>query len=224
MNSGPEGSWRRGDCQQCGASCWAPFQAAATSQCWKCSHSGVTAEAGRAMAVNSLQLLHQELQLRIEASPGSLQANQREAASERRLAMQWRDLWPEDYEVLIELETEAAVEPHEIVLTAFAENVQTQAEDRNQQLAGSWRRDPRSNSWTLARARTVRAADVARLQVPSTTSWCGGTCAICLEDFEIARDLRTLPCCGHVFHAACLEQWLTRGRAVCPLDNFDVFA
>lgn len=39
-------------------------------------------------------------------------------------------------------------------------------------------------------------------------------CTICLECLEPAQDIGVLPC-SHVFHCACVEQWL-RGRRTCP--------
>lgn len=39
-------------------------------------------------------------------------------------------------------------------------------------------------------------------------------CQICLEDFGEGDTLRTLPC-FHLFHAACVDQWL-KGNGVCP--------
>lgn len=48
----------------------------------------------------------------------------------------------------------------------------------------------------------------------------GETCSICLSNFEIAEDVRNLPC-AHVFHMNCIDQWLRRHR-VCPLCITDV--
>lgn len=47
-----------------------------------------------------------------------------------------------------------------------------------------------------------------------------GSCAICLElieDDDIVRGL----ICGHVFHAECLDPWLTKRRACCPMCKRD---
>ena len=44
-------------------------------------------------------------------------------------------------------------------------------------------------------------------------------CSICLNDYEDDKMCSTLPC-GHVFHRACITQWLRCGRlagAECPL-------
>lgn len=49
-----------------------------------------------------------------------------------------------------------------------------------------------------------------------------GTCAICLEILEDDSFVRGLVC-GHVFHADCLDPWLTKRRACCPMCKRDYF-
>lgn len=49
-----------------------------------------------------------------------------------------------------------------------------------------------------------------------------GTCAICLEILENDDDVRGL-ICGHVFHSECLDPWLTKRRACCPMCKRDYF-
>lgn len=49
-----------------------------------------------------------------------------------------------------------------------------------------------------------------------------GTCAICLEIYEDADVVRGLVC-GHVFHAECVDPWLTRRRACCPICKRDYY-
>jgi hypothetical protein len=48
----------------------------------------------------------------------------------------------------------------------------------------------------------------------------GDTCAICIDTLEDDDDIRGLTC-GHAFHAACVDQWLTTRRAICPLCKKD---
>ncbi|ANZ76531.1 BA75_03450T0 [Komagataella pastoris] len=43
-----------------------------------------------------------------------------------------------------------------------------------------------------------------------------GTCAICIDTLEEDELVRGL-ICGHVFHADCLDPWLTTRRACCPM-------
>lgn len=49
-----------------------------------------------------------------------------------------------------------------------------------------------------------------------------GMCAICLDTIEDEDEVRGL-LCGHVFHAECLDPWLTKRRACCPMCKRDYF-
>ena len=42
------------------------------------------------------------------------------------------------------------------------------------------------------------------------------TCSVCLADYEPGDKLCTLPLCGHVFHRACIDEWLC-SHQTCPL-------
>ncbi|KAK9938653.1 hypothetical protein M0R45_015377 [Rubus argutus] len=41
-------------------------------------------------------------------------------------------------------------------------------------------------------------------------------CSICLEELEGGEYTRELPICGHLFHLACIDQWLRR-QGSCPM-------
>jgi len=47
-------------------------------------------------------------------------------------------------------------------------------------------------------------------------------CSICVDEFRPEEEIRTLPACGHSFHATCIGQWLTGSRPTCPNCNSNV--
>jgi len=57
---------------------------------------------------------------------------------------------------------------------------------------------------------------------PEMMSTPGDTCAICIDSLEDDEDVRGLTC-GHAFHAACVDPWLTSRRACCPLCKADYY-
>ncbi|KAK4193274.1 putative E3 ubiquitin-protein ligase RNF167 precursor [Podospora australis] len=57
---------------------------------------------------------------------------------------------------------------------------------------------------------------------PECLGTSGDTCAICIDTLEDDDDVRGLTC-GHAFHAACLDPWLTSRRACCPLCKADYY-
>lgn len=42
------------------------------------------------------------------------------------------------------------------------------------------------------------------------------TCAICLSEYQSKETIRTIPDCGHFFHAKCIDEWL-KLNATCPV-------
>ncbi|QCD90910.1 E3 ubiquitin-protein ligase [Vigna unguiculata] len=44
----------------------------------------------------------------------------------------------------------------------------------------------------------------------------GGTCVVCLGEFEEGEKLRRLPECMHCFHVACIDTWLC-SHSSCPV-------
>ena len=45
----------------------------------------------------------------------------------------------------------------------------------------------------------------------------GAECAVCIAELRDGDAARTLPRCGHRFHAACVDAWLRRRHTTCPL-------
>ena len=42
-------------------------------------------------------------------------------------------------------------------------------------------------------------------------------CAVCLCEFRRGHEILLLPHCKHMFHSACLDQWLEHHHITCPL-------
>ncbi|KAI8869225.1 hypothetical protein GQ42DRAFT_114162, partial [Ramicandelaber brevisporus] len=47
------------------------------------------------------------------------------------------------------------------------------------------------------------------------------SCSICIDEFAAGDTVRVLPACHHVFHADCIDPWLTTTSALCPLCKCD---
>ncbi|CAN6647703.1 hypothetical protein TRVA0_022S01750 [Trichomonascus vanleenenianus] len=59
-------------------------------------------------------------------------------------------------------------------------------------------------------------------EVPQLGSVDEDICAICIDAMEDHEDVRLLTC-KHVFHAECIDPWLTVRRACCPLCKADYY-
>ncbi|ERN04797.1 RING-H2 finger protein ATL57-like [Amborella trichopoda] len=57
---------------------------------------------------------------------------------------------------------------------------------------------------------------IALRKLPMLPSRAGGSCAVCLGEFEDGEMLKMVPACGHAFHPFCIDHWLG-ARASCPL-------
>ncbi|KAK1141729.1 hypothetical protein N8T08_008827 [Aspergillus melleus] len=51
---------------------------------------------------------------------------------------------------------------------------------------------------------------------PSSEGDSRSVCAICVDQFDANDEVRPLTC-GHIFHPACIDMWLTKRQACCPL-------
>ncbi|CAO2199845.1 unnamed protein product [Urochloa humidicola] len=67
-----------------------------------------------------------------------------------------------------------------------------------------------------ARLPAVRYADLLRAR-RSPASAAAASCAVCLGALEARHRVRELGNCAHAFHKACIDKWVDKGQATCPL-------
>jgi hypothetical protein len=65
-----------------------------------------------------------------------------------------------------------------------------------------------------ARLPAVRYADLLRSRRAAAPS---SSCAVCLGALEARHRVRELGNCAHAFHKACIDKWVDKGQATCPL-------
>ncbi|XP_039852900.1 brassinosteroid-responsive RING protein 1-like [Panicum virgatum] len=66
-----------------------------------------------------------------------------------------------------------------------------------------------------ARLPAVRYADLLRARRGAAPA--PATCAVCLGALEARHRVRELGNCAHAFHKACIDKWVDKGQATCPL-------
>uniref|UniRef100_A0A0E0LRF0 RING-type domain-containing protein n=1 Tax=Oryza punctata TaxID=4537 RepID=A0A0E0LRF0_ORYPU len=67
-----------------------------------------------------------------------------------------------------------------------------------------------------ARLPAVRYADFVRCRRAAAAS-SSSSCAVCLGALEARHRVRELGNCAHAFHKACIDKWVDKGQATCPL-------
>ena len=82
--------------------------------------------------------------------------------------------------------------------------------------AGGWRRRQ-----SELEQETAADHDVSCLEIKTLESAQEGSCPVCQCDWEMGDEVRILPC-EHQFHTQCIDQWLKKHKASCPLCKKDV--
>ncbi|XP_078437403.1 RING/U-box superfamily protein [Wolffia australiana] len=73
----------------------------------------------------------------------------------------------------------------------------------------------------LAKATPMKPLPTFKLRSVSAHSHEAETCPICLQDFEDGEAASRLPSCGHIYHSACVDKWLTKQNS-CPICRGEV--
>ncbi|KAL1510217.1 hypothetical protein AB1Y20_006545 [Prymnesium parvum] len=112
------------------------------------------------------------------------------------LSLQHRDITPEDYDVLQQLDS--ALKPKTLHVSRLERELPAW------RVPGEAAEDEAERGESSEPPRSVITED--------------SRCSICLEKFLPGQMARTLPC-QHFFHQKCIDVWLTESSNVCPADN-----
>ena len=85
---------------------------------------------------------------------------------------------------------------------------------------GAWRMRQAKRASEAAEGSEIAQLETKTLSSEACTE-CEGVCAVCQCEWEEGDEVRVLPC-GHHFHTGCVDQWLGKHRACCPLCKADV--
>ncbi|KAA8648953.1 putative RING finger protein [Aspergillus tanneri] len=101
--------------------------------------------------------------------------------------------------------------------TSYASDPSTRCDGSTQRAVGHHRNATLSDnpSDDLSNSSKHHYEDV-KANAALSTSDTRSMCAICMEWFDTVDVIRPLTC-GHIFHSACVDPWLSRRQACCPL-------
>eukprot|EP00755_Sulcionema_specki_P017880 Sspe_Gene.65464::Locus_38755_Transcript_1_1_Confidence_1.000_Length_1145::g.65464::m.65464 len=68
----------------------------------------------------------------------------------------------------------------------------------------------------LAISQTQVGSVLERLPVRKVEKSGEGECPICLDEYEVGEELRTLPC-FHRYHCRCIDKWMSCSNGTCPV-------
>ncbi|KAL3532525.1 hypothetical protein ACH5RR_006046 [Cinchona calisaya] len=83
--------------------------------------------------------------------------------------------------------------------------------------------DDYANATKLPEEESNDASKKQNQQVELPTVSATGLCTVCMEGFESSTGRGKRVPCGHVFHANCIDKWLSVQHS-CPLCRFSVCA
>jgi len=132
------------------------------------------------------------------------------------LALQHRDLGPEDYDLLLHLDDRVRPPTVDVVqLDRFRVDQVTIEDLVDDESTPSKATTSTSNCLEYLSAEPAVDTPVA---VATKRQRC---CGVCLEKYEVGQSRKYLPC-GHSFHVDCIDHWLSQSSMNCPLDGLSV--
>jgi len=131
------------------------------------------------------------------------------------LSLQHREITPEDYEVLQTLDSK--LKPKTLSMSIMEERMPAWLVPDRRVSQRPSHADPAGGGGGDGESSAREEADSESEETEEQQP----TCSICLCDLMPGEIARTLPC-KHLFHAACIDAWLTENSHVCPADGLPV--
>ncbi|KAF9386901.1 hypothetical protein CPC16_007318 [Podila verticillata] len=72
------------------------------------------------------------------------------------------------------------------------------------------------------KACSVDPCEPKKKELPFANANAQTMCAICLSEYEVGEQVRTLPC-YHQYHQACIDPWLLQVASLCPICKRDLW-
>jgi hypothetical protein len=70
-------------------------------------------------------------------------------------------------------------------------------------------------------SRVITETELARQTAAEVVDEGNIKCLVCLVEYEVNEEVRTMPCL-HFFHKACIDKWLLKRAATCPICKFNI--
>lgn len=136
------------------------------------------------------------------------------------LALQHRDLDPEDYDLLLRLDERVKPKTAE---TSLLDSLRVEVVTEPEVFFDASAAVDVSDSSTLTAVDQLTSSPSEQpdgyidADAPLTV------CGVCLEQYDVGQRRKYLPC-GHAFHADCIDSWLSQSSLNCPLDGLPIVA
>ena len=157
----------------------------------------------------------------------SKKSNSQQPSNEDRQRQRYKHLQldREDLKSIQTPDTRELEKHVELIPAQHIVNVKNLASGISQELLGLQERDLTPEDYEIlltldnfVAPQTVHLDVIKTLVTSTITEYSNEVCSVCMEEYTVRQQVKTLPCC-HTFHSQCIDQWLTTVSNRCPLDG-----